>query len=440
LLTNFYCYFLAAQHYETIGDSSLRAMAFLNKSKDRSRVILSSSSDTQPEALLPSNVNAESFLQLLLSRRNSTPSITPGFLNLAPRTDEGPSRGIEREENLQRSVLRTSPVSSLSNGTLTLEQQLASLNEELQRRHNSKLQVASLIIQQQSRHQGSSQAMKSVLDRMPTFDQKLPSLPHDEQLHQRSPHQVPREQNRVAFSIEEQLASLIKQQQVNRASFQDKRPTFEQKLASSNGPVSTSPACRLPSTTLLVEHQHQHQTSHSVSSLEKLQHLAQFQRDIVPQAQQAKPPEIQVQASTKGYYASGNVECQTPVVPATPYGSNEPFPEKLYRLLVDAERNGNDSIISFTPDGCSFKIHRRELFIQTVSPTYFRQAKVTAFVRQLNFYGFEKVLEGPNRGGFEHPYFRRGYPELLFKIERKLVAARPKKKCRGQGRGRSQRK
>ena len=117
------------------------------------------------------------------------------------------------------------------------------------------------------------------------------------------------------------------------------------------------------------------------------------------------------------------------------YGTQEPFPGKLYRLLADAERNGNDSIISFTPDGRAFKIHSREMFLQEVSPTYFRQAKVTAFVRQLNFYGFEKLLEGPNRGGFWHPYFRRGYPELLRMIERKVVVTRRRKGRAGRSRG-----
>jgi hypothetical protein len=398
-------------------------MAFLNKSKGRSHdAVVSSSSETQPEALLPSNVNAESFLKLLLSFRNSTPSITPGFLNLAPRTDDGAPRGIESQ---QTSIVP--PVTSLVSGTFTLEQQLASLNEELQRRHINR-NLASLIIQQQGRHQGSSQAMNSVLDGMLTIDQKLPSVP-DEQLHQCNSYHVPSKQNRVASSLEEQSASLIEQQQVNRDSFQDRKLTNDQHLASSNRPAFQSKACRLPSTRLL---EHQHQMSHSISSLEKLQHLAQLQRDISPQTQ---PPEIQLQ-SLSGGSACGNAECQTPVL--EPYGSNEPFPGKLYRLLVDAERNGNDSIISFTPDGCAFNIHRREMFIQQVAPTYFRQAKVTAFIRQLNFYGFEKVLEGPNRGGFEHPYFRRGYPELLFKIERQVVAARPKKSR--VGRGRSQRK
>jgi hypothetical protein len=389
-------------------DSSPRAMAFLNKSEGRSRVILPSSSDTQPEALLPSNVNADSFLQLLLSFRNSAPSITPGFLNLASRTEEGAPRGIESQQNLQRPALRTSivpPVSSVASGTLTLEQRLASLNEELKRRHTNH-QLASMIEQQQQgRHQGSLQATNSALDRMPTIVQHLSSLTDDEQLHRRDSYQVLGDQNRVSFSIEEQLASLIEQKQVSRTSFQDRNSIIEQKLAHLNGPVSTRPACRLPST-LRVE---QHQTSH-ISSLEQLQHLAQLQRDI------------------------GNTSCPTPV--PKPYGSKEPFPGKLYRLLANAERNGNDRIISFTPDGRAFKIHSRENFIKKVSPAYFRQAKVTAFVRQLNFYGFEKVLEGPNRGGFEHPYFRRGYPELLLKIERKVVATRPKK---GRGRSRGQR-
>jgi hypothetical protein len=389
--------------------------------KCHGRVISSSSFGTQSEAL-PSSENAEGFLQLLLSFRNSAPSVTPDLLNLASRADEVAPRVIGSQQNLQRLALSSPivpPASSVANGMLTLEQQLASLNQELQRRHNNDHndQLAFVIEQQQGRHQDALQAKNSVLDRMPTIEQQLP-LFTDEQLHKRGSDQATSDQKRIPFCIEEQLASLIKQQQEHHAPFQDRIPTFEQRLASLNRPASTSPP----------------PTSHG-SSLVQLQLLAQLQRGIVPQAQ----PEIQAPA---GGHPFGNVdqghlvgplqsgvptEDPIPIPPPSMYGPREPFPGKLYRLLAEAERDGNEHIISFTPDGCAFKIHSRERFIQELSPEHFHQAKITSFVRQLNFYGFEKLLDGPNRGGFGHPYFRRGYPQLLLMIERKVVATRPKK-------------
>jgi hypothetical protein len=433
----------------TVDESDWCAMESLDKSKVRDRVI--SSSYTQPGAL-PSNVNAEGLLQLLLSFRHYDPSVTPDLLNLASRADEIAFRDMESHHNLQRSTPGTStlpPVGSIANGMLALEQQLASLNEELQRRRalppdpsslsggalNVNNQLAFLTDQQQGRHQGLLQATHSVMDTIPTHERQLPSLTV-EYRHRHSAYQARRSvPNRASFSTEEQLALLTEQQQGHCTSFQDRMPAIEQHVASLNVPASRSPASRLPSK-LLAE---QHQTS-QVPSLEKLQLLAQLQRGIVPQAK----AEIQAPA---GSYPFGNddqgnivamgplhsgVPTESPIPPSPPYHvPHEQFPGKLYRLLAEVESNGNEHIISFTPDGCAFKIHSREAFIKHVSPAYFRQAKITSFVRQLNFYGFLKLLEGRNRGGFAHPYFLRGRPELLLKIERKEVAPRPKK-CRGQ--------
>jgi hypothetical protein len=109
------------------------------------------------------------------------------------------------------------------------------------------------------------------------------------------------------------------------------------------------------------------------------------------------------------------------------YGKVELFPGKLYRLLAEAERDGNTHIVSFTPDGRAFKINDPGAFIKDVSPKYFRQSLMSSFVRQLNFYGFDRLSHGPDLGAFAHPYFVRGRPELLDRIERQNVKTRTKK-------------
>jgi hypothetical protein len=410
----------------------------LDRLKCHGRVMLSSSSDTQPGAL-PTNENAEDVLQLLLSFRNSAPSVTTDLLNSASMVDEEAPRSIENWKNLQQPAFSTPivpPASSVANGMLTLEQQLASLNEELQRRHNNH-QLAFLIEQQRGMCQGSSQAKNSIRKRIPSIEQQLPSLT-DKQLHQCGSYQASSDKKRVSFCIEEPIAALTEQHEVRRAPFQDRKPTsIEQRLATLNRPASTSPTCRLPPH-LPTEHH----TSH-VSSLEQLQLLAQLQRDIVPQTQpemQAPSGDYPFRNAVQGHLMGSLVqsgpptEGQLPIPPA--FTPREPFPGKLYRLLEEAGRNGNEHIISFTPDGLAFKIHSRETFVREVSPAYFSQARITSFVRQLNLYGFEKLMDGPNRGGFGHPYFRRGRPELLRMIERNAVVAaaeakQPKKK-RGQ--------
>lgn len=43
---------------------------------------------------------------------------------------------------------------------------------------------------------------------------------------------------------------------------------------------------------------------------------------------------------------------------------------------------------------------------------FFRQTKLPSFQRQLNLWGFQKVVNGPDRGGYYHELFMRGRPEL----------------------------
>jgi hypothetical protein len=105
----------------------------------------------------------------------------------------------------------------------------------------------------------------------------------------------------------------------------------------------------------------------------------------------------------------------------------ESFPVKLYRILAEAERQGNIHIISFTPDGRAFKIHDQSTFMDQASPKFFRQTCFSSFVRQLNFYGFERLSHGPDRGAFAHPSFLRGRPELVRNVQRQILAPRAKK-------------
>jgi hypothetical protein len=105
------------------------------------------------------------------------------------------------------------------------------------------------------------------------------------------------------------------------------------------------------------------------------------------------------------------------------HGKSESFPGKLYRLMAHAEMVRDTHIVSFSPDGRSFKIHDPDAFMKDVSPNYFHQSQFLSFVRQLNLYGFERILLGPNFGAYAHPSFIRGRPELLCSIKRKSNTA-----------------
>jgi len=64
-----------------------------------------------------------------------------------------------------------------------------------------------------------------------------------------------------------------------------------------------------------------------------------------------------------------------------PY-KHESFPEKLYRMLEETEKEGNEHIISFVSDGTAIEIHQPVLFEKDVIPKYFRHKQLESFRRQ----------------------------------------------------------
>jgi hypothetical protein len=94
------------------------------------------------------------------------------------------------------------------------------------------------------------------------------------------------------------------------------------------------------------------------------------------------------------------------------------FPVKLYRMLEEVQRQGNENMVSWHPDGRSFRVHNPKKFVEAVLPMHFKQTKYKSFQRQLNFYGFQRVPSGPLEGSYGHPNFVRGNEELCKDIKR----------------------
>eukprot|EP00980_Cylindrotheca_fusiformis_P005429 scaffold1157_cov122-Cylindrotheca_fusiformis.AAC.21 len=98
---------------------------------------------------------------------------------------------------------------------------------------------------------------------------------------------------------------------------------------------------------------------------------------------------------------------------------SESFPEKLHRLLLEVEYEGKGDIISFTPDGHAFQIHKPQEFFDKIVPQYFNQSHLSSFKRQLNLYGFEAITSGTFKGAYYHQDFQRLRPELCRLIHRR---------------------
>ncbi|XP_036029853.1 heat shock factor protein 3-like [Onychomys torridus] len=101
------------------------------------------------------------------------------------------------------------------------------------------------------------------------------------------------------------------------------------------------------------------------------------------------------------------------------------FLTKLWVLVDDAVL---DHVIHWTKDGHSFEIVNEENFSNEILPKYFKHNKISSFIRQLNMYGFRKVitLQGEKTSEkklpleFQHPLFKKGGACLLENIKRKV--------------------
>jgi hypothetical protein len=102
------------------------------------------------------------------------------------------------------------------------------------------------------------------------------------------------------------------------------------------------------------------------------------------------------------------------------------FPAKLHQILNEVEQKENDEIISWNRDGKSFNVHNQKMFVDTVLPSYFRHSKYRSFQRQLNLYGFERILCGPLEGSYHHPDFFRGNENLCKTIARRKTSVNTK--------------
>ncbi|XP_063306999.1 heat shock factor protein 1 isoform X2 [Pelobates fuscus] len=108
-------------------------------------------------------------------------------------------------------------------------------------------------------------------------------------------------------------------------------------------------------------------------------------------------------------------------------GSNVPaFLAKLWTLVEDPD---TDPLICWSPEGNSFHVFDQGRFAKEVLPKYFKHNNMASFVRQLNMYGFRKVVH-IEQGGlvkpekddteFQHPFFVRAHENLLENIKRKV--------------------
>jgi hypothetical protein len=94
------------------------------------------------------------------------------------------------------------------------------------------------------------------------------------------------------------------------------------------------------------------------------------------------------------------------------------FPGKLHELVTYCEREGLEDIITWVHDGQAILVHDPERLLKLLPHFGFSQTKYRSFQRQLNMWHWERILEGPFKGGWIHPYFVRGNKSLCSLMSR----------------------
>ncbi|CAM9002860.1 unnamed protein product [Rhodiola kirilowii] len=95
-----------------------------------------------------------------------------------------------------------------------------------------------------------------------------------------------------------------------------------------------------------------------------------------------------------------------------------PFLSKTYELVDDPTTN---HIVSWSSsddgNGTTFVVWRPPEFARDLLPKYFKHSNFSSFVRQLNTYGFKKIVT--DRWEFANEFFRKGKRELMSEIHRR---------------------
>jgi hypothetical protein len=106
------------------------------------------------------------------------------------------------------------------------------------------------------------------------------------------------------------------------------------------------------------------------------------------------------------------------------------FLSKTYAMICDCPPH----IASWNQDGTSFYVFDPKELSEKLFPQYFKHNNFSSFVRQLNFYGFQKVRSSCQSNSkeeetrileFKHPFFQRDHRELLSEIRRVVPGGGP---------------
>lgn len=91
-----------------------------------------------------------------------------------------------------------------------------------------------------------------------------------------------------------------------------------------------------------------------------------------------------------------------------------PFPLKLH-LLLEKE----PAFVQWTSARTFRIVNANPTILKEILPKFCRSASMTSFTRNLNMYGFKKLVSGPFSGSYYHPQFKQGETLAIQQMKRK---------------------
>ncbi|KAL7546257.1 hypothetical protein ACHAWF_009591 [Thalassiosira exigua] len=120
------------------------------------------------------------------------------------------------------------------------------------------------------------------------------------------------------------------------------------------------------------------------------------------------------------YYTDHSLEPDDdPLTPITAAGEVPTFPARMHAILTHPSLM---DVVGWHPNGRSWRILKPRDFEVRILARFFEHSKFSSFVRQVNGWGFRRLVDSNYKNAYYHEYFLRSMPWLCKKMRRPKVA------------------
>jgi len=131
------------------------------------------------------------------------------------------------------------------------------------------------------------------------------------------------------------------------------------------------------------------------------------------------PPNIMGGCSSQVCVSNASTEDECSSTAAANRGTDENQQKPFLQALMDLLSQEDPDIVTWLLSGTAFIVKDCKKFVDMVLPRYFKQNQSASFFKELNMYGFRRIVDGPDMGAYHHELFVRDKPHLCSTIQRR---------------------